>query len=57
MSDEVFGRLERHVADGVLTGFVALAARGDDVHVAAIGSPSFSDLSPIGRDAIFRMPR
>ena len=30
-------------------------ARGDDVHVAAIGHQAFDDAEPIGRDAIFRI--
>ena len=47
--------LARHVERGDLPGLVALAARGDDVHVAAIGHKAFDDADPIGRDAIFRI--
>ena len=47
--------LARHVDRGDLPGLVALAARGDDVHVAAIGHKAFGDAEPIGRDAIFRI--
>src|ERR1700735_3077648 len=45
----------RHVAQGELPGLVALVARGDDVHVAAVGHKAFGDSEPIGRDAIFRI--
>jgi CubicO group peptidase (beta-lactamase class C family) len=47
--------LTRHVDRGDLPGLVALIARGDDVHVAAIGHKAFGDTEPIGRDAIFRI--
>ena len=47
--------LERHVERGDLPGLVALVARGDDVHVVAIGHKAFGDAEPIGRDAIFRI--
>ena len=47
--------LARHVQRGDLPGLVALVARGDDVHVAAIGHKAFGDAEPIGRDAIFRI--
>jgi CubicO group peptidase (beta-lactamase class C family) len=44
------------VADGELPGLVTLVARGDDeVHVDAIGTPSFADRTPLSRDAIFRI--
>ena len=49
------GALARHVERGELPGLVALVARGDDVHVAAIGTRAFGDGEPIGRDAIFRI--
>jgi CubicO group peptidase (beta-lactamase class C family) len=38
-----------------MPGLVALVARGDDVHVEAIGRKAFGDPDPIGRDAIFRI--
>jgi CubicO group peptidase (beta-lactamase class C family) len=47
--------LARHVDQGELPGLVALVARGDDVHVAAVGHRAFGDSEPIGRDAIFRI--
>src|SRR5262245_7925964 len=47
--------LARHVERGDLPGLVALVARDDDVHVAAIGHKAFGDAEPIGRDAIFRI--
>jgi CubicO group peptidase (beta-lactamase class C family) len=47
--------LARHVERGDLPGLVALVARGDDVHVEAIGHKAFGDGEPIGRDAIFRI--
>ena len=47
--------LARHVDRGDLPGLVALVARGQDVHVAAIGHKAFGDAEPIGRDAIFRI--
>ena len=53
--DALDGALARHVERGDLPGLVALVARGDDVHVAAIGHQAFDDAEPIGRDAIFRI--
>jgi CubicO group peptidase (beta-lactamase class C family) len=47
--------LARHVDRGDLPGLVALVARGNDLHVAAIGHKAFGDAEPIGRDAIFRI--
>ncbi|HEY1674626.1 MAG TPA: serine hydrolase domain-containing protein [Streptosporangiaceae bacterium] len=47
--------LARHVEQGELPGLVALVARGDDVHIEAIGHKAFGDGEPIGRDAIFRI--
>jgi len=47
--------LARHVDRGDLPGLVALVARGDDVHVTAVGNQAFGDAEPIGRDAIFRI--
>ena len=46
-----------HVASGQIPGLVTLVARGDDVHVDVIGTPSFADPEPVARDAIFRIPR
>ena len=48
--------LARHLGQhNSLPGLVALVARGDDVHVAALGHKAFGDPEPIGRDAIFRI--
>jgi CubicO group peptidase (beta-lactamase class C family) len=44
-----------HVESGHVPGLVTLVACGDDVHIHAIGSPSFDDDSPLARDAIFRI--
>src|SRR5438105_9179796 len=44
-----------HVAAGRLPGLVTLVACGDDVHVDAVGTPSFDDDAPLQRDAIFRI--
>ncbi|MGH3498429.1 MAG: serine hydrolase domain-containing protein, partial [Nocardioidaceae bacterium] len=44
-----------HVAAGRLPGLVTLVARGDDVHIDTIGTPSFGDHTPLTRDAIFRI--
>ena len=43
--------LARHVERGDLPGLVALVARGEDVHVAAVGHNAFGDAGPIGRGA------
>src|SRR5262245_5996551 len=43
------------VGAGELPGLVLLVAVGDDVHVEAIGAPSFTADAPLRRDAIFRM--
>ncbi len=53
--DALDSALARHVERGDLPGLVALVARGDDVHVVAIGHKAFDDAEPIGRDAIFRI--
>jgi CubicO group peptidase (beta-lactamase class C family) len=47
--------LAAEVAAGHLPGLVSLVARGEHVHVDAIGTPSFTDDSPLARDAIFRI--
>ena len=44
-----------HVEAGEMPGLVMLVASGDDVHVDAIGSPSFTDRAPLDRSAIFRI--
>jgi hypothetical protein len=47
--------LASEVTAGYLPGIVSLVARGDDVHVDAIGTPSFADDTPLSRHAIFRI--
>jgi CubicO group peptidase (beta-lactamase class C family) len=47
--------LTGHVKAGEMPGLVALVARGEQVHIAAIGSPSFADPAPLARSAIFRI--
>ncbi|MDQ1475663.1 MAG: hypothetical protein QOE62_892, partial [Actinomycetota bacterium] len=44
-----------HVEAGELPGMVTLVAAGDEVHVDAVGTPSFDDDTPLARDAIFRI--
>ena len=44
-----------HVDRGAMPGLVTLVARGGQVHVDVIGSPSFDDPRPLSRDAIFRI--
>ncbi len=45
---------ERHVGDTRVPGLVALVARGDDVHVEALGNLTVGD-RPVTRDSIFRI--
>jgi CubicO group peptidase (beta-lactamase class C family) len=47
--------LAGHVALGEVPGLVALVARGDDVHISALGHKALGDPEPIGRDTIFRI--
>ncbi len=44
-----------HVATGELPGVATLVARGDEVQVDIVGTPSFADDAPLARDAIFRI--
>ena len=44
-----------HVEAGELPGLVTLVARGDDVHVDAIGTAAFTDPAPLARSTIFRI--
>jgi CubicO group peptidase (beta-lactamase class C family) len=53
--DRLHDILASEVAAGHLPGLVSLVARGEDVHVDAIGTPSFADDTPLARDAIFRI--
>ncbi len=45
---------ERHVGDSRVPGLVALVARGDDVHVEALGNLTIGG-RPVTRDSIFRI--
>jgi CubicO group peptidase (beta-lactamase class C family) len=47
--------LSGHVERGEMPGLVALAARGGDVHVEALGTLSLADSAPMGRDTLFRI--
>jgi CubicO group peptidase (beta-lactamase class C family) len=47
--------MSAHVEAGEMPGLVTLVARGDDVHIDTIGSPSFADRTPLDRSAIFRI--
>ena len=47
--------MSAHVEAGSLPGLVTLVAHGDEVHVDAIGAPSFESETPLQRDAIFRI--
>lgn len=47
--------MAEHVTAGRLPGLVTLVARGDDVSVDVIGTPSFATAEPLRRDAIFRI--
>src|SRR5213079_857198 len=44
----------RHVADDRVPGLVALVARGDQVHVDALGTLAIGG-GPVARDSIFRI--
>lgn len=44
-----------HVDGGELPGLITLVARGDEVQIDIIGSPSFTNRSPLARSAIFRI--
>jgi CubicO group peptidase (beta-lactamase class C family) len=53
--DRLHDAMASQVAAGYLPGLVFLVARGDDVHVDAVGTPSFTDDTPLSRHAIFRI--
>jgi CubicO group peptidase (beta-lactamase class C family) len=53
--DALHRAMEARVARGELPGIVTLVARGDDVHVDAIGAMEFGGDRPLRRDAIFRI--
>src|SRR5262252_10894065 len=45
---------ERHVGDDQVPGLVALVARGDQVHVEALGTLAIGG-APVSRDSLFRI--
>ncbi len=47
--------LSGYVERRELPGLVALVARGDDVHVQALGTLDFGEATPMARDTIFRI--
>jgi CubicO group peptidase (beta-lactamase class C family) len=47
--------LAGHVEDGECPGVVTLVARGDDVHIDVIGSPSFESPTRLEQSATFRI--
>jgi CubicO group peptidase (beta-lactamase class C family) len=47
--------LSGYVERKEMPGLVALVGRHDDVHVEALGTKSFGDPAPMGRDTIFRI--
>ncbi|WP_027341098.1 serine hydrolase domain-containing protein [Hamadaea tsunoensis] len=51
LHDALAGRVER----GELPGLVTVLARGDEVHVDAIGAYAFGDERPMARDTVFRI--
>jgi CubicO group peptidase (beta-lactamase class C family) len=59
LSADVLRRLREamaaRVAAGELPGLVTVLARGEEVHVEAIGSYAFDGAVPMGRDALFRV--
>jgi CubicO group peptidase (beta-lactamase class C family) len=52
---DLHDKLAMHVAEGTVPGLVSLVACGDDVDIAAFGSPSLGDAGPLAPDAIFRI--
>jgi CubicO group peptidase (beta-lactamase class C family) len=53
-ADQIRAAAEPHVGDAGVPGVVALVARGDDVHVEALGRLSIGG-PPIRRDSLFRI--
>jgi CubicO group peptidase (beta-lactamase class C family) len=53
--DRLHEAMVARVANGEFPGMLTLVARGDDVHVDAIGSMAFGSKEPMGRDTIFRI--
>lgn len=59
LSTEALERLHdvmaKYVLAGDLPGLTTLVARGDEVHIDTIGTPAFTDPTPLDRNAIFRL--
>jgi CubicO group peptidase (beta-lactamase class C family) len=53
-SERLHAAAERHVSAELVPGLVALVARGEQVHVEALGSLAI-DGPPVARDSIFRI--
>ena len=53
--DRLHEAMAAHVAKGELPGMVTLVARGDNVHVDAMGTMAFGSEEPMKRDTIFRI--
>jgi len=53
--DRLHDAMAARVANGELPGIVTLVARGEDVHVDAIGVMAFGGSEPMRRDTIFRI--
>lgn len=47
--------MARHIERGDVAGLVALIARGDEVHVEAMGTKEATGTHPVRRDTIFRV--
>jgi CubicO group peptidase (beta-lactamase class C family) len=54
LEEQVHAAAEPHVGDDRVPGLVALVARGDEVHVEALGNLDIGG-APVGRDSIFRI--
>jgi CubicO group peptidase (beta-lactamase class C family) len=59
LDDAALGRLHARLAEyvdhGTVPGLAALVARGADVHVEVLGLPALGAVTPLRRDAIFRI--
>src|SRR5213080_4671189 len=53
--DRLHQAMAARVAKGDMPGIVTLVARGDEVHVDAIGTMAFGGDQPMRRDTIFRI--
>ena len=53
--DRLHEAMVARIAKGELPGIVTLVARGEEVHVDAIGTMAFGSKEPMGRETIFRI--